>query len=158
MACDASTLFGLWGDVSGAVTRDSVFRDVNPSPLSPPLSPRQTLFSIAAGCAGLLAEIVTRNMRVRISSFARTARDARSDLDAVSRELTSLYTVLELIRVDSETSQSELPETIVHYLCEILSNCNGVVGDIEVVLRTYEGGGSVSGGRWAMSGRVMSRS
>lgn len=67
------------------------------------------------------------------------SRDARSDLEAVLHELTSLSSILELICADSETSQSGLPETIVRNLCNMLSNCNDAVTDNECVFRKYEG-------------------
>ncbi|KAK0614344.1 chitin synthase N-terminal-domain-containing protein [Immersiella caudata] len=108
-------------------------------------------FSIAASCVGLLAAISTAT--IRISEFVHNARTARTDLDAVSRELGSLRTVLELIQTDAENSQNQLPQTIVHHLCEVLTNCNGAVADIETVLRKYEKSDAVTSSRWALSGR-----
>ncbi|KAK5652661.1 hypothetical protein OQA88_10255 [Cercophora sp. LCS_1] len=108
-------------------------------------------FSIAASCVGLIAAIATAT--VRINGFVRTARDARADLDTVSRELVSLRTVLELIQADAELSQDQLPPTIVHHLCEVLSNCNGAVADIETVLKRYEKKDAMTSGQWAMSGK-----
>jgi hypothetical protein len=108
-------------------------------------------FSIAASCVGLLAAIGTAT--ARIHGFLRNARDAQSDLDAVSRELGSLRTVLELIQADAENSQNQLPQTIVHHLCEVLTNCNGAVADIETVLRKYEKNDAVTSSRWVLSGK-----
>ncbi|KAK0638481.1 chitin synthase N-terminal-domain-containing protein [Cercophora newfieldiana] len=108
-------------------------------------------FSIAASCVGLLSAIATAT--VRINGFVRTARDTRGDLDAVSRELSSLRTVLELIQADAEGSQEQLPQAIVRHLCEVLTNCNGAVSDIEKILRKYENTGAMTSSRWALSGK-----
>lgn len=107
--------------------------------------------SIAASCVGLLSAIATAT--VRINGFVRTARDARPDLNAVSRELSSLRTVLELIQADAEESQNQLPESIINHLCEVLTNCNGAVADIEKILKKYEKNDAMTSGRWAMSGK-----
>jgi len=108
-------------------------------------------FSIATGCVGLLAAIATAT--TRINRFARTARDARKDLDAVSRELESLPTVLGLIHANADQSENELPQTIIHHLCEVLSNCNKAVTDIETVLEKYKKSDAITSGRWALSGK-----
>ena len=60
--------------------------------------------SIAVSCVGLLSAIATAT--VRINGFVRTARDARADLDDVSRELSSLRTVLELIQAKPKTRRT----------------------------------------------------
>jgi len=107
--------------------------------------------SIAVSCVGLLSAIATAT--VRINGFVRTARDARADLDDVSRELSSLRTVLELIQAKAEDSQNQLPETIVNHLCEVLTNCSGAVADIEKILKKYDKNDALTSSRWALSGK-----
>ena len=39
------------------------------------------------------------------------------------------------------------------HLCDVLSNCNGSVAEVDAVLRKYEGNGAVRSSRWALSGK-----
>jgi hypothetical protein len=55
---------------------------------------------IAVGCVSLISAI--RKTSVVITSFVRNCHAVRHDLDAVSRELTSLKTVVNLLKDDAE--------------------------------------------------------
>jgi hypothetical protein len=60
--------------------------------------------SITVACVSLTASIAKTSLVV--TTFVRAVRSARSDLDAVSRELASLTTLLELIAEDAKARAS----------------------------------------------------
>jgi hypothetical protein len=95
--------------------------------------------SITATCIGLVSTITKTS--VLVGGFVKDVRAARSDLDGVSRELTSLKTVLELLADDMTGSTNEFfPETLIKQITGIITNCGGVVVDIEDTLKKHEGG------------------
>lgn len=104
--------------------------------------------SIATGCVSLVATIGT--MAVRITSFVRTVREARGDLDHISRELASLRNILDLIQADASQS---LPGTLTRHLEGIIGNCNTIMVDLEQVLDKYQHGGSLASSKWAIHGK-----
>jgi hypothetical protein len=108
--------------------------------------------SITATCIGL-ASIITRTSLVVIG-FVKDIRTARSDLDAVSRELLSLKIVLELLAddVNDSTTQS-IPQTLQKQIAGIVTNCTGVVVNIEQTLKKHEGGKLNKAAKWVASGK-----
>lgn len=105
--------------------------------------------SIASACSGLLLGV--NKLSVQITNFVSSVRGARRDIDAVSRELTSLALCLQTLRDDSTTVN--FPENARGNLLSVLSNCDTVVKDIASMLLRLQA--SVSGGRmqWPISGR-----
>ena len=105
--------------------------------------------SITAACSGLLGAVT--NLSIQITKFVSSVRDAWRDIDAVSRELTSLALCLETLRDDSLTN--EFHNNISGNLLSVLVNCKVVVKDIADLLARLQA--SVSGGRvqWPLSGR-----
>lgn len=106
--------------------------------------------SITTGCIALAGTIT--KVSVSINSFVRTARDARSDLDSVSRELGSLQTVLELLAEDTQEAPRAIPANLEKQICGIVSNCSRVVENVDKSIQKHKVGkmGSV---RWAWSGK-----
>ncbi|KAF5026011.1 hypothetical protein F66182_1913 [Fusarium sp. NRRL 66182] len=107
--------------------------------------------SIASGCAGLITAIGT--LSVAINTFVRTYREARGDLDRVSRELHSLQTVLELIQEDAKDDTKPFPPTIQHHVAGIVSNCSSVVVEIQACITKYGDGRLRSKAGWAINGQ-----
>lgn len=108
--------------------------------------------SITATCIGL-ASTITRTSLVVIG-FVKDVRAARSDLDAVSRELTSLKTILELLADDVNDSTTQLvPQTLQKQIAGIVTNCTSVVVDIEQTLEKHEGGKLNKAAKWVASGK-----
>ncbi|RSL59882.1 hypothetical protein CEP51_013854 [Fusarium floridanum] len=91
--------------------------------------------SIAAGCAGLISTIGT--LSLSIYGFVRTCREARKDLDKVSRELQSLQSVLGLIEDDATNEEKPFPPVIGQHVLSIISNCNSVILEIEACIAQY---------------------
>ncbi|WAO95247.1 Hypothetical protein NCS54_01286000 [Fusarium falciforme] len=91
--------------------------------------------SIAAGCAGLISTIGT--LSLSIHGFVRTCREARKDLDKVSRELQSLQSVLRLIEDDATNEEKPFPPVIGQHVLSIVSNCNSVILEIEACIAQY---------------------
>ncbi|KAH6666664.1 hypothetical protein B0J14DRAFT_196824 [Halenospora varia] len=93
--------------------------------------------SITASCIGLVGTI--SKVGIQISEFVRKTREARGDLDGVSRELASLKTVLEILSEDAETGKG-FPISLVKQISGILENCGGVLEHIEKSLQKYTRG------------------
>jgi len=104
--------------------------------------------SIATACLSLAGTVAKVSQSIR--TFVRTAREARSDLDLVSRELHSLQIVLELLAEDTEETPKAIP--LEKQIGGIVEFCNSVVQDIAKVLQKHEKG-KLTGIKWALSGR-----
>jgi hypothetical protein len=108
--------------------------------------------SIATGCVSLVVSI--SKLTISISGFVREVRGARSDLDAVSRDLLSLKTVLELLAEDaSDSNDTVFPETLRKQVTGIIANCTGVLEQIEEVLKKHSGNRIDKAAKWAISGQ-----
>ncbi|OCK75166.1 hypothetical protein K432DRAFT_178857 [Lepidopterella palustris CBS 459.81] len=113
--------------------------------------------TIAAGCASLIGTIA--RLSLTISRFVRDMRGARSDMDSISRELSSLKSVLELLEEDAKEGDSgsghtsAFPETLQQKISGIMSNCNGVLDKIVAVLEKHSINRIDRNARWVMSGR-----
>ncbi|EON66103.1 hypothetical protein W97_05346 [Coniosporium apollinis CBS 100218] len=108
--------------------------------------------SITASCFTLAATIT--RVSFQVTEFVREVRDARSDLDAVARELLSIKTVLEILADDAkDPAQNNFPPTLGRQVTGILANCNDVVAQIERLLSSYQGSRLTKGTKWALNGR-----
>ena len=105
--------------------------------------------SITVACVSLTASIAKTS--VSVSTFVRAVRSARSDLDAVSRELASLTTLLELIAEDAEDIEN-LPKPLRKHIAGILTNCELVLVEVQRLIAKYDQPGIVKGSKWALAG------
>ena len=94
--------------------------------------------SVTAACVGLIASITKVSIQIR--DFIRRTREARGDLDAISRELASLKNVLEILSEDAGTRKG-FPDSLVKQVSGILTNCGGVLEQIEASLQKHSRGG-----------------
>ncbi|KAI2621430.1 Rho GTPase activation protein [Hypomontagnella submonticulosa] len=65
-----------------------------------------------------------------LNGFVREVREARADVDGVSRELHSLQSVLELLKEDAGLFPPELAERIP----TVLGHCSGVVNELDTTI------------------------
>jgi hypothetical protein len=80
--------------------------------------------TITATCVSLASTITRTSLLV--FDFMKDVRAARSDLDAVSRELHSLKTVLQLLAEDANDSANDsIPQTLQKQISGIVTNCTG---------------------------------
>jgi hypothetical protein len=108
--------------------------------------------SITATCVGL-ASTITRTSLVVIS-FVKDVRSAMSDLDVISRELSSLKIILELLAEDvNDSTTLSIPQTLQKQITGIITNCTGVVVDIEKTLVKHGGGRMNKAAKWVASGK-----
>ena len=107
--------------------------------------------SIATGCASLITTI--GSLSLSITSFVRSCREARTDLDRVSRELHSLQTALELIQEDAKDDTKPFPEIIQRHVSEIVTNCNSVVIEIQTCITKYGDGKFKNKAAWVLNGQ-----
>ena len=108
--------------------------------------------SISASAAALLSTIF--QVSISISGFVRDVRDARKDMDQVSRELSSLTTSLSSLRDDSADPNLSLPPSLEQNLLAVVQNCSDIVRDIEALLSKVAGGGTLKSIYWTMFGRA----
>lgn len=107
--------------------------------------------SVTSGCAGLIMAI--GGLSVKIHSFVRTCREARGDLDSVSRELLSLRTILELVQEDASDETKPFPKTLNQHVTAIIANCNLVVADIQSCITKYGQDRLKTRVSWAINGQ-----
>jgi hypothetical protein len=78
-------------------------------------------------------------------------------MDSISRELSSLKSVLELLEEDAREGDSghtsAFPETLQRQINGIMSNCNGVLDKIVAVLENHSTNRIDRNARWVISGR-----
>jgi hypothetical protein len=92
--------------------------------------------SISTACVSLIATL--GRILPQIVSFISDVRDARRDMDAVSRELHSLSLSLENLRDDS--IKINYPEGPHRTLITVLGNCDHVTKEIEALLNKMSSG------------------
>lgn len=93
--------------------------------------------SIAASCIGITAGIVA--LTDCIASFVSSVREARKDLDAVRRELSSLQLSLAALSDEDERFGFDSTPQLKENLLGVLGNCGSIVREIGAVLGGMEG-------------------
>ncbi|KXH52640.1 hypothetical protein CNYM01_01691 [Colletotrichum nymphaeae SA-01] len=104
--------------------------------------------SITTACITLIGAIGKTTQAV--TNFVRTCRDAREDLAAVSRELSDLRIVLELL-IDDTATKASLPAAFEKHVLALVGNCLGVTTEIAGELGNHDG--RTGPARWAMGGK-----
>src|SRR5271170_6425146 len=108
--------------------------------------------SITAACLGLIGSVT--NLSIHINNFVLSVRDARRDMDAVSRELSSLSLCLQTLQSDCSGSTVDYPLELKRSLIAMLKNCDTVTLEMHNLLtKTTESrlGASLY---WTTSGRT----
>ncbi len=108
--------------------------------------------SITTGCVALISTIGKTSFV--ITSFVRDCRAARHDLDAISRELTSLETIVTLLKEDTANTKGQaIPETLQEQITSIVSNCSQVLTDLDNLVQKHNGATMNNAVRWSMTGK-----
>ncbi|KAK3380696.1 hypothetical protein B0T24DRAFT_199405 [Lasiosphaeria ovina] len=107
--------------------------------------------SISTACLALLGGIGKTTFAV--TDFVRGYRAARSDLTALTGELTQLQLVLELIKDDTAVSDDKIiPTSLQSQVLAIIKNCFSVMEKVDTVLENHKGtSGPV---KWVVSGKT----
>jgi hypothetical protein len=107
--------------------------------------------SITTGCLGLLAAVGKATLA--ITEFVRGCREARSDLAAITVELSQLNLVLELLKDDTAVSDDRvLPESLQAQILSIIANCSAVIDKINTALGKH--GGKAGAAKWVTFGKT----
>ncbi|KAF2124909.1 hypothetical protein P153DRAFT_360558 [Dothidotthia symphoricarpi CBS 119687] len=107
--------------------------------------------TITSTCIGLIA--TTAQASIAVTAFVKDVRDARRDLDGVSRELLSLSSVLTYLRDDTEDEKARtLPDALNSQIIGILANVKVTVLEIEGCLLKCERSKMGKGGYWTLGG------
>lgn len=91
--------------------------------------------TVGSACQALIS--TADQVSTDVTNFVRRCRSARTDLAPVTRELSELQMVLQLLN-DFEAHRSAVPEELQAHLRPIMANCIGVVVKVHDVLRRQE--------------------
>src|SRR5438034_9133331 len=109
-------------------------------------------FSIAGICVGLRSTIAKASLSITI--FKREVRDTACEMDAVSRELLSLDTVLkDLARDITSPGRESYPPSLAAQIPGILMNCNDVMTRLDQTLKKYSRRSLGAGAQWPWVGK-----
>jgi hypothetical protein len=104
---------------------------------------------IGSACVALMSSV--RETLADVTNFIRRCRSARADLAAVTRELSELQMVLELLNDYGDSRAYAVPVELQSHLRPILTNCTTVVLRLSGVLRRLgEGAGPP---KWTLEGK-----
>ncbi|KAK4184858.1 hypothetical protein QBC35DRAFT_517296 [Podospora australis] len=94
-----------------------------------------TITTSTLALLGVVAKTTTA-----VATFSRSCRDARSDLSAVTGELSQLQLVLELLRDDTAAINDQLiPEDVKNRTLSTIQSCSEVINKINITLQKCEG-------------------
>ncbi|KAH7394550.1 hypothetical protein BKA66DRAFT_411012 [Pyrenochaeta sp. MPI-SDFR-AT-0127] len=107
--------------------------------------------SVTFSCVTLFSTV--SKVSYSLWNVIQESRDARGDLEAISRELSSIQMVLEsLSRETAKPHSSILPVNLKNQIFGILKNCNVVVVDIETSLKKHAQSRLGRSGYWIVGG------
>lgn len=113
------------------------------------------------GSACLALESTVGKTVADVTNFVRHCRPARADLTPITRELSELQMVLELLndfgqygQYGEDTQQDAIPQELQAHLRPILSNCITIVLRIDGVLRRHDQAGADGAAKWTAEGRA----
>lgn len=101
------------------------------------------------GTLSVAAIATIAKLTIQVNRFLSNVRDARKDMEAVSRELASLTMALSALRDDS--AKVRFPPS----LLGVVRNCDRVAGEMRDLLHRLENGGVVGRVRWTIGDREV---
>lgn len=107
--------------------------------------------SITTACICLITTIGKTSSL--LSSFMRNCRTAHHDLDDISRELTSVGNVLNLLKDDITATNNAIPKTLVIQIASTICNCDRALEELGELLRRHNGERIDQAAGWAMTGK-----
>lgn len=113
--------------------------------------------SIIGSSVGLASVIAKVSMT--LTTFARDARDAAKDLDAISAELRAISAVILLLgeSLSPFSAESPIPKALLQKIDELLSGTAAVVEQIEESVQKYQSNKIFSKAGWVMFGQGDTR-
>ena len=106
---------------------------------------------VAHTCVTVLSTVAS--LSIQITSFVSQVRDARRDMDTVSRELSSLSSCLQMLHDDCAGGQVNYPQKLQQSLVEVLRNCEGVLEEMQELLKKLASGNIGRRVQWSLTGR-----
>jgi hypothetical protein len=101
-----------------------------------------------------LTKIIT-NTTINIRTFIKAVREARADLDAISRELSSIEIVLDLLADDAKSESTKmLGIPLQDQILGIIDNCRSVVWQIDELLAKYTADSKRRKIQWTIEGQA----
>lgn len=91
--------------------------------------------TVGSACEALISTV--QQVATNVTNFVRRCRSARTDLAPVTRELSELQMVLQLLN-DFEAQRGAVPEELQLHLRPIITNCISVVCKVQEILQRQE--------------------
>lgn len=107
--------------------------------------------TITGSCVGLLSSIAT--LTIHITRFVGDVRDSRKDMDSVRRELSSLSFCVESLIDDTSGDSTLYPDSLKLNLISVLTNCDGVMTEMNSLLESLSSKTLGRRVQWALSGQ-----
>ncbi|KAK3321828.1 hypothetical protein B0H66DRAFT_181597 [Apodospora peruviana] len=106
--------------------------------------------SITGGCLALVSTV--GKTLLGVTAFVKNCREARTDLGSVTRELSELKLVLEVLGEDTKDGNDEaIPENVRTQISTIVSSCSDVLDRLTKVSEKHDG--RLGPTRWAVEGK-----
>ena len=94
--------------------------------------------SLTTGCLTLVGAV--GETIITVTTFVKTCREARSDLGSVTRELSELKLVLEVLGEDSKDGNDQaIPENVRTRILSIVDSCSNVLTRLGKALQKHDG-------------------
>ena len=97
------------------------------------------------------------NTTINIRTFIKAVRESRADLDAISRELSSIEIVLDLLADDAKSEATKMlgiPQQLRDQVLGIIENCRSVVWQIDDLLAKYTADSKRRKIQWTIEGQA----
>ena len=107
--------------------------------------------SIAAACISLVG--VIGKTTIQVGLFVHDIRESRKELDAISRELSSLSLCRSALANDSASPAAGFPLSLADNVLSVVRNCNEVVHEIDALLAKMSVDSIKRKVQWAAYGR-----
>lgn len=112
---------------------------------------------IAITTSALSLAVTVTKTTVNIHTFIKAVREARADLDAIYRELSSIKIVLDLLAHDAESEATKIlgiPKQLQDQVLGIIENCGSVVRQIDDLLVKYTADSKRRKIQWTIEGHA----
>ncbi|KAK0647131.1 hypothetical protein B0T16DRAFT_458992 [Cercophora newfieldiana] len=106
---------------------------------------------IAGSCFALAGNIAKASLA--IADFIRHTRDAAKDMDAVSSELQALAAILTPLAHTTNSAAASVPHPLVEQVETVLSDCKGVVAQIDEIINKHRANGVFTKTTWLLFGK-----
>jgi hypothetical protein len=109
-------------------------------------------FSIGVGCASLIQMIIVSS--ISISSFVKSSRHARHELEQVDKQLRELKFILDIFQDDVRPHEAALTVVESHRdaIFDLFNTAREAIEGVDLLIREHDG--VLGPGLWALTGKT----